>query len=395
MCCGPHDSGGRPLLNMCFQITATYPAEMLWNLASPRLRKAIPEACFRPSVVRSAAHVLADVLLAVGLAFAALELVPQIGSRALRVALWMLYGYVQGLVFTGIWILAHECGHYALFPGRKVNDAIGFFLHSALLKYTHARHHRYTNHIEKDTAYVPSREEEITWSRRISEVLHQTEDAPLHSAILLVCHQLFGWQAYIACYASGGPGSLVRASRGKTFDRCHLNPAACIFTASEAAFVGLSTLGLLGMLLLLAMAASKIGWANVALLYGVPYAWVNNWLVAITYLHHTHRDIQHFASSGWTYMNGVLSTIDRPFGIVGRYVFHGIIDFHVVHHLFPQIPFYHAEEATEAVKKELGERYCFDDTPFWLALWRTFRECQVVVPSKHASDVLVWKDLGA
>ncbi|KAF7185270.1 Oleate hydroxylase FAH12 [Pseudocercospora fuligena] len=368
------------------------------RISLQRLRRAIPEACFRPCICRSAAHILADMLLAGGLALAAHELGPRMSSRSLRILLWMTYGYIQGLVFTGIWILAHECGHYALFPGRKLNDAVGFVLHSALLvpyfswKYTHARHHRFTNHMERDTAYVPSRVEEKTWSSRLSEVLHQAEDTPLHSAIMLVCHQLFGWQAYVACYASGGSGSFARAPTGKAFERCLLNPSACIFTESQAAFVVLSSLGLVAMLSLLTLVASKIGWYNVALLYGLPYVWVNNWLVAITYLHHTHRDIQHFSSPRWTYIDGALSTVDRPLGIVGRHVFHGIVDFHVVHHLFPQIPFYHAEEATEAIRKELGGGYLSDDTPFWIALWRTFRECQVVIPSKKEPDVLVWRD---
>ncbi|KXT05597.1 hypothetical protein AC579_1054 [Pseudocercospora musae] len=371
---------------------------MVDRISLQRLRGAIPETCFRPHVCRSAAHILADLLLAGGLAVAAHEVVACVSSRSLRILLWILYGYSQGLVFTGIWVLAHECGHYALFPGKRLNDAIGFILHSALLvpyfswKYTHARHHRFTNHIERDTAYVPFRIEEKTSSSRFSEFLRQAEDAPLYSAVLLVCHQLFGWQAYLACYASGGSGSFARAPTGKAFERCLLNPAACIFTESQAAFVGLSSLGLLAMLSLLTMVAGKIGWGNLALLYGVPYVWVNNWLVAFTYLHHTHPNIQHFTSAGWTYLNGALSTVDRPFGIVGRYLFHGIIDFHVVHHLFPQIPFYHAEEATEAVRKELCDRYRYDETPFWFALWRTFWKCRIVVPSKQEPDVLVWKD---
>jgi fatty acid desaturase len=36
-----------------------------------------------------------------------------------RVALWTLYTIVQGLVGTGVWVLAHECGHQALVLGTK------------------------------------------------------------------------------------------------------------------------------------------------------------------------------------------------------------------------------------------------------------------------------------
>ena len=30
-----------------------------------------------------------------------------------RVAIWALYGFAAGLPLTGIWVIAHECGHQA------------------------------------------------------------------------------------------------------------------------------------------------------------------------------------------------------------------------------------------------------------------------------------------
>lgn len=306
-----------------------------------RLREAIPTKCFRPSAVRSALHVVADVVCAGALAALALQYIPQYEFWPLRYLLWAVYGYIQGLVFTGIWILAHECGHQALFSGNVINDVVGFFLHTALLvpyfswKYTHARHHRYTNHIEKDTAFAPSQASEGTWTIKVAERLHHAEDAPLYSAVLLAAHQLLGWQAYVLGYASGGVKSTPRTPNGQALDRTLLNPGACMFFGSERVYVGLSTLGLLATMGILYVVGGSIGYGRLALLYFVPYLWVNNWLVAITYLHHTHPDVPHFGDAKWTYVDGALSTIDRPFGFVGRHVFHGIIDFHVVHHLFP------------------------------------------------------------
>ena len=56
-------------------------------------------------------------------------------------------------------------------------------------------------------------------------------------------------------------------------------------------------------------------------------------------------------------MKGVLGTVDRSIGFIGRHFFHEIIDYHVIHHLFPKIPFYKAEEATMAIKPLLGPSY--------------------------------------
>jgi fatty acid desaturase len=56
--------------------------------------------------------------------------------------------------------------------------------------------------------------------------------------------------------------------------------------------------------------------------------------VAITYLHHTHPSTVHFEADSWTFTEGALNTVDRPYGFIGKHLFHGIIDCHVVHHLF-------------------------------------------------------------
>jgi omega-6 fatty acid desaturase (delta-12 desaturase) len=57
--------------------------------------------------------------------------------------------------------------------------------------------------------------------------------------------------------------------------------------------------------------------------------------VAITYLHHTHPEAPHYEDGAWTYQKGAMSTVDREFGFIGRHIFHGIIEYHVVHHIFP------------------------------------------------------------
>ena len=59
--------------------------------------------------------------------------------------------------------------------------------------------------------------------------------------------------------------------------------------------------------------------------------------VAITYLHHTHEKAAHYDAENWTFVQGALSTIDREFGFIGRHIFHGIVEYHVVHHLFPYV----------------------------------------------------------
>ena len=46
------------------------------------------------------------------------------------VALWALYGFAAGLVATGLWVVAHECGHQAYSESKFINNAVGWVLHS-------------------------------------------------------------------------------------------------------------------------------------------------------------------------------------------------------------------------------------------------------------------------
>jgi omega-6 fatty acid desaturase (delta-12 desaturase) len=137
-----------------------------------------------------------------------------------------------------------------------------------------------------------------------------------------------------------------------------------------------------------------------AAIYAIPFLFRlanTRFTVAITYLQHTDPSLPHYAASSWTFARGAAATIDREFGFVGRNLFHGIIETHVLHHLVSTIPFYNAEEATEAIKPVMGIHYKSDQKDgmrgFLSALWKVNRWCQWVEPSGDAKDgVLVFRN---
>lgn len=47
-----------------------------------------------------------------------------------RFALWSLYGFFAGLFATGLWVVAHECGHQAFSESKLINNTVGWILHS-------------------------------------------------------------------------------------------------------------------------------------------------------------------------------------------------------------------------------------------------------------------------
>lgn len=50
---------------------------------------------------------------------------------AARFAVWALYGFWAGLFATGLWVVAHECGHQAFSESKFINNSVGWVLHSA------------------------------------------------------------------------------------------------------------------------------------------------------------------------------------------------------------------------------------------------------------------------
>lgn len=90
-------------------------------------------------------------------------------------------------------------------------------------------------------------------------------------------------------------------------------------------------------------------------------------------------------------MRGAAATIDRDFGFIGRRFFREMIECHVLHHAIPSIPFYHAREATEAIKPIMGDHYRADVKEGSLGLlsllWHSARWCQWVEPCEGAEGL--------
>jgi len=56
-----------------------------------------------------------------------------------------------------------------------------------------------------------------------------------------------------------------------------------------------------------------------------------------------------------------------------------------------QMPHYHAQEATEALKPVLGDYYKFDSREVYSAMWHDWRACRFVSPAEQGSGVLWYR----
>ncbi|KAI0466936.1 fatty acid desaturase-domain-containing protein [Xylaria cf. heliscus] len=369
------------------------------------IRDAIPKHCFERSAATSLYYVARDIASLAGTfylfhTYVTPENVPSTPARAL---LWAFYTVLQGLFGTGMWVLAHECGHQAFSPSKVLNDSVGWVLHSALLvpyfswKISHGKHHKATGNMERDMVFIPkTREERASRLGRLAHELSELgEETPIVTLIMLLGQQLIGWPNYLLTNVTGH-NHHERQSEGRGRGKHnglfggvnHFNPSSPLYEAKDAKLIVLSDLGLAITISALVYLGNNFGWSNLLVWYFIPYFWVNHWLVAITFLQHTDPSLPHYTGESWNYVRGAAATIDREFGFIGRQLLHGIIETHVLHHYVSTIPFYNADEASEAIKKVMGRHYRADtrggSLGFLKAMWRSARMCHWVEPSEGA-----------
>jgi len=252
--------------------------------------------------------------------------------------------------------------------------------------------------MERDMVFVPkTRNAYAAGIRKAAhEVSELTEETPIASLLWFIGQQLAGWPMYILTNVTGHnyherqiEGKGVGKKNGIGGGVNHFIPSSPLYEQKDEHLILLSDLGIGLTIAALTYIGKNFGFANLAVWYLIPYLWVNHWLVAITYLQHTDPTLPHYEASSWNYVRGAAATIDREFGFIGRTLMHGIIETHVLHHYVSVIPFYNADEASEAIRPIMGKHYRSDTRGgswgFIKAMWTSTRWCQWVEPSECAT----------
>ena len=381
-----------------------------------QVKACIPKECFKRSGLRGMYFVFRDSAMAAALVYATNQVLstklPEnlLSSEAVVWFLgWNFYAFWMGTILTGHWVLAHECGHGSFSDSQTFNDIVGFIIHQAQLvpyfawQYTHAKHHRRTNHLTDGESHVPTTGIENGLGpnnerQSFYATLHESIGDEAFAVWEIFSHCVLGWPLYLLGLAStgrlGSDGTFLKD--GEIID--HFRPSSKMFTDKVRFKILISTLTEIATLGLLLKLSLDYGFLTVGLWYTGPYLWTNFWLVLYTWLQHTDPSVPQYGPEEWTWVKGALTTIDRPYGIFD-FFHHKIGSTHVVHHFFHEMPFYNADVATAAVKEYLGPLYNYDPTPWYLACWKIAKTCHYVEDFKGIQyyksfeDVPLTKDL--
>jgi len=297
--------------------------------------------------------------------------------------LWPIYWLFQGCVMTGLWVLAHECGHQSFSDYEVINNIVGTIFHSLLLvpyhpwRITHGKHHNNTGSCDNDEVFAPSSREDFDG--------HDLRETPIAQWWGIIVMLTVGWWPGYLIFNATGPAKY----RGKNVS--HLSPTAAFFDSKDYWLVIQSDIALFMAFSGLVYAIYTFGFLTVGTYYLIPEMIVNLNLVLITYLQHTDVYMPHFRNKEWNWLRGACCTVDRQYGMFGIYdrTLHHITDSHVCHHLFSTMPFYHAKEATPYIKEVLGKFYMRDETPVYHALYRAYSNCLFV---EKDEDIVFYKN---
>ena len=342
--------------------------------STAEVKAVIPSECFERKLSRSVPYAVFSVALTIATGILAWQFIPLTWAWT---PAWLLYAYVNGTIAVGVWVIAHECGHRAFAKTPRVQDVVGYTLHSALLvpyfswQRSHAIHHGKTNHLTEGETHVPKRN---TTRRGARALAARRKIGPNTHGVLTVASRLgIGWPLYLMFGFTGG------AERGVTNHFWPSRPfSQALFPDRWKRKVRWSSVGVLATLSLLVWWAITGSAMHMLALYAGPYLIVNGWLVTYTWLQHTDADVPHYGDDDWSFVRGAFCSVDRPYGPVADFLHHRIGTTHVAHHLDAKIPHYHARQVTEAVRDAFPHLYRYNPTPIRRALWAVAKNCHVV-----------------
>jgi omega-6 fatty acid desaturase (delta-12 desaturase) len=311
------------------------------------------------------------------------------------IPIWIIYSLLSGTTAMGFWVIAHECGHGAFSKNKVLETIIGYLIHSLLLvpyfswQRSHAVHHRFTNNVTNGETHVPL----VIKGNGITEKIGGEKELQFsnylgkknYGILQLLLHLILGWPAYLLFGSTGG----VKYGTSNHF--WPIKPfSKALWPSIWAKKVWASDIGVGVTLLGISFFVFKYGFLPVIAWYIGPLLVVNSWLVVYTWLHHTDSDVPHLSNTKFSYMRGAFLSIDRPYGKIIDFLHHNIGSSHVVHHVCPTIPHYHAKKSTVLIKKAFKKAYLFNPDPIHKALWNISCNC-VAVKLEPKEERYIWQ----
>ncbi len=283
--------------------------------------KSLPRECFQKNQRKAWLSVLLS-LSAVTLGYLGIALLPEF----LLPLTWIF----TGTALTGLFVIAHDCGHRSFAKRRWVNDWVGHILMLPLIypfhswRLLHNHHHIHTNELAVDNAWHP-------W-----EPEAYAEAGPVLRKFYAVLRGRVWWLASIAHWAvlHFDLNQFSKRDQGKV----KVSIAAVVIFAAVFFPTLILTTGIWGFVKFWLM----------------PWLGYHFWMSTFTLVHHTAPDVQFKPTETWSAGEAQLAgTIHCRYPRWVEILCHDI-NVHVPHHISVAVPSYNLRMAHNSLKQNWG-----------------------------------------
>lgn len=285
----------------------------------------------------------------------------------------IMYGILAGTTLTSFHVLVHECIHETFLTNKNMNHIVGFLISTSLgipyhsVCYSHAKHHRYVNHLFYGENMIPynisedSRDQKdnsdvFTYIRKIimnmKLWLYQCNRG-IFSLINIITTLIFGVDMYLLFNIGGGRIDYRTKKKIKpNLPRDHYRSNSIIFLESQENFVRISTFGIIAVWLLVIYTFTSHP-VTTFCFYLFPRIVANAWIVMYSWIAHTNMNIPYHGPKSFNKFKSNVSVISSSYGQFLDHLHHNIGLNATIHHLCPSIPHYLCRSLIPTIKNNV------------------------------------------
>lgn len=329
----------------------------------PKIIRNIPKDCLESSFIRSLSYVLRDYAIVFACAYFIVVLDSWVWGFFLSL--------IMGAALGGLFVIGHDAGHGSFCRSKKWNYFFGHLTTSPVLwpfhiwRLDHDHHHRYSSHIDKDSAWRPTTYKLWTRMPKVQRFIYRW-----------VRSGFFFMGSFYTTYQLIKEGLFVARS-SKYSDEQKRQIRFSLWLTFLAAGVYLS------------LSVYVAGWYGFVLLFLIPQIVFNMLLSTFTYFHHTAPDVHFLSRDEWkpelAQLSGSLH-VDYPFWL--EFFVHDI-NWHVPHHVCVGVPHYKLRKAHRALKKAYPS-YVREYNLSWSHIISVVKNCHFIASRNRKDPDLSW-----
>ena len=337
------------------------PESVTLELRLTDIIKTLPRECFQQNSWKAWASVLTTIFMV------------SLGEAGIAIAPWFLLPPLwifTGTAATGLFVIAHDCGHRAFAKERWVNDLVGHLFMLPLIypfhswRIQHNYHHTHTNKLEVDNAWHPLTPELYESWAKIRQWTFEK----------FINH--FWWVGSIAHWVMKHFD--WSQFEGKERSNVKLSVVLVVIFAAIAFPLLIATTGVWGFVKFWLM----------------PWLVFHFWLSTFTLVHHTDPEIPFSTRDRWDAVTAQLSgTVHCNYPRWVEILCYDI-NVHVPHHVSTAIPSYNLRLAYSSLQQNWGTYLCEERQFSWSLLKRITNKCHLYSPGDGYSSFKDYSQAG-